>query len=375
MKPLFVSLGVAAAAVGLLVAACSQAAPAPTAAPAAPKAAAPTAAPAAAPTAAKVSEPTKAPAAAPQPTAVPAKKVDFPTKGKSLTFICPLAPGGAMDFLTRLLGSGLEKELGIPVEVQNKSGAGGQEGYTALVQAKPDGYTIGYGGIEAISSFILDPRRKAVFTRKDFAPLAMHTMEPAVIAVRSDSPWKDVKDLVDAAKAKPGEIRASVTGVLAVPHIASLMFENATGTKLRIGNSDSGSNQDAMLLGGHADVLFTTAGGAAPQVLSGDFRVLGVYDTEHYKGFSDVKTMKEQGYNLVIGASRPVMAPGATPKEIQDVLAAAIKKTMETPDQQKRAEDSGMYLRYMDPAQTAAVWEQIEGQMKPVIDGVLAAQK
>jgi tripartite-type tricarboxylate transporter receptor subunit TctC len=282
MKRLVVSIGEANILVCLLVAGCSQAAPAaPTAAPKAAeptKAAAPAPAPTKAAEPAKAAEPTKAAAA--QPTAAPVAKVDFPAKGKNLTFICPLGTGGAMDFLSRLVAVGLEKELGTTVEVVNKSGAGGQQGYTELSNSKPDGYTIGYGSMEAISSFVLDSRRKATFKTDSFVPLAMHTTEPAVIAVRADSPWKDIKDLIDAAKAKPGELRATATGVLAVPHIAGLLFENATGTKVRIGNAESGSSTDALLLGGHADLSFTLAGGAMPQVLSGDFRLLGVYDTQ-----------------------------------------------------------------------------------------------
>ncbi len=180
---------------------------------------------------------------------------------------------------------------------------------------------------------------------------------------------------MDAAKAKPGEYRATVSGVLAVPHIAGLMFEKASGTKLRIGNVESGSTPDALLLGGHAELQFTLAGGILPLVKSGDARVLGVYDTQRYKYLPDVRTMKEQGYDLVLGASRPVIAPSGTPKEIREILTAAIKKVMDTPEHQKRAEDSGMALRYMDSAQTTAVWDQIEAQMKPIIESVVADQK
>ncbi|HEX2924047.1 MAG TPA: tripartite tricarboxylate transporter substrate-binding protein [Chloroflexota bacterium] len=133
MRSRFVLLVTVVLAIGLLVVGCSQAStPAPTAAPAASKAAEPTKA------AAPAAEPTKPAAATPA-----AAKVNFPEKGKSITFNIPWAAGGPTDVGGRLLAGGLEKELGVPVQVVNKAGAGSQVGITELAKAKPDGYYVG----------------------------------------------------------------------------------------------------------------------------------------------------------------------------------------------------------------------------------------
>ena len=167
----------AVASLALFAAACSSpAAPAPTTAPAAP----------AAP---KAAEPTKAPAAAPaQPTAAPAPKATYPEKGKAITMIVPFGAGGSTDIGARLLAVGMEKELGTPVNVQNKGGAGSQTGLTELAGAKPDGYTIGFANLPTANLVYSDPDRKANFSAKSFQPIGSQVVDPSAIGVAANSP-------------------------------------------------------------------------------------------------------------------------------------------------------------------------------------------
>ena len=106
-----------------------------------------------------------------------------------------------MDIGARVLGPMLEKELGAPFQVVNKAGAGGQIGVTDVAKAKPDGYTIGTHALPATEVMYLDPEKKAAFGRKDLLPLALDNVEPVIVSVNADSPYKTIKDVVDAAKA------------------------------------------------------------------------------------------------------------------------------------------------------------------------------
>ena len=117
-----------------------------------------------------------------------ARSADFPQKGKSIQVLVGFAAGGSSDAGARILASGLEKELGTPVVVVNKPGASGQIAYTALSQAKPDGYTIVNTNFPSSIISYLDPARKATYSRKSFEVLALHVIDPVLFAVKKDTP-------------------------------------------------------------------------------------------------------------------------------------------------------------------------------------------
>src|SRR5690606_33184139 len=108
-----------------------------------------------------------------------------------------------------------------------KGGAGGQVGWTDLVRQKPDGYNIGFVNLPATNTAYLDPARQAIFTDKSFTPIINQVLDPGVIWVAAASPFKTLQDVIDAAKAKPGELRAATTGILSDDHLAILMLEEA----------------------------------------------------------------------------------------------------------------------------------------------------
>lgn len=366
-----VAIGVSVA-LALALAGCGGGAPAPT-----PTAAKPAAAPTKAAEPAKPAEPTKAPAAVPTsaPTAAPAAKVDYPAKGKSITLIVPWDAGGINDVAARALTPFVEKELGVPIQVVNKPGAGSQIGLTEIAKAKPDGYTIGIVTLPTAINTYLEPERKAVYTRKDFEPLALHTIDPVTIAVKADSPYKTTKDLIEAAKANPEKIKAADIGVLSGKHLAILDLQKATGAKFAIVHFSGGSQAMTALLGGHIDVNFCTAGEVPSQYKAGEVRLLGIMDKQPSKFYPGITTLESQGYKVYSTSSRGWAAPAGTPKEVVDKLSAALKKAMEDPEHQKKIEATTSELRYMNPAQMAAYWAEMEEQLKPLIQEVLKEQQ
>lgn len=351
MKRLSVSLVALIAAGSLLMAGCSHAAPAP----------APTQA-----STAKAAEPTKAPAA--QPTSAPAKSVDFPAKGKTITVLVHWAAGGSSDVGARILAAGLEKELGTNIEVVNKPGAGGQIGYTALAQAKPDGYTIGSTNYPSAVITYLDPERKATYNRKSFQLLALHVVDPGIIAVRKDSPYKTLKDVIDAAKANPKKVTITTTGIQSDEHFALLQLQKISGAQFAFVHFSEGiAPALTAVLGGKVDVFCGNVGDLLAQYKSGEMRILGVMDKEKSPFYPDVKTFAEQGYNLSSSSSRGFAAPAGTPKEIVDILSGAMKKVIASDEHKQKMSEMGLTLRYMDPVQYDAYWTEYETMIKELL--------
>jgi tripartite-type tricarboxylate transporter receptor subunit TctC len=294
---------------------------------------------------------------------------DFPAKGKSVSIILGTSAGGSTDVGARILAAALEKDLaatGTRFQVENKPGAGWQIGLTALARSRTDGYTIGFTILPQTITNYLDPERQAVFERKSFQPLGMQVVDPGVIAVKASSPYKTLKDVIDAAKANPGKLKASSTGILSDDHLAILQLGKLTGAKFAIVQFDGSAKAMTALLGGHTDVYFGNIGDTFPQAKAGEVRVLGVMDDDESK-FLPGKTTFSQGIKLESSSSRGLSAPAGTPKEIVDFLAAAIKKAIADPEHMKKMEEQGLTVRYMDPARMEKYWSEMEEQIKPLM--------
>jgi tripartite-type tricarboxylate transporter receptor subunit TctC len=297
-----------------------------------------------------------------------AAKVDFPAKNKSIAIIVGAAAGGSSDVGARLLAGPMEKELGVRIVIENKTGAGWQVGLTALARSRPDGYTIGITVLPQTITIYLDPERKALFTQKSFQPLAMQVVDPGVIAVKTDSPIKTLKDLLDAAKANPGKVKASATGILGDDHLAILQMEKLTGIQMATVQFEGSAPSMTALLGGHTDVYFGNIGDTMTQFRMGVVRVLGIMDKEESRFLPGVKTMESLGVKLYSSSSRGLSAPAGTPREIVETFTVAIQRAMANEEHKKRMEDQGLTLRFMDPAQMTASWAEMEAQVKPLVD-------
>lgn len=363
MKRLLVPLVGAALAASIVVAGCGgSAAPAPTAAP---KAAATTAPAAPATTAAPVA--TKPAAAA--TTAPVAAKTNFPEGGKAITLIVGSNAGGSSDVGARLLAPGMEKELKVPVNVVNKPGAGWQVGLTELAQSKPDGYTFGMTIMPQTNTIYLDAERKAVFNRKSFQPIGMQVVDPGVIAVASNSKYQTLQDLITDAKANPGKLTASTTGILGDDHLSLLRGEQAMAVKFATVHFTGGAPSIQALLGGHVDVNFNNVGDYMTQVKAGQVRILAILDSQQSKYYPGVKTFKElTGTELLSSSSRGMSVPSATPKEVVDVLAKAFKVGFDNPDHQKKMDDQALSLKYMTPDEMSKFWDEMDSQLPKLMD-------
>jgi tripartite-type tricarboxylate transporter receptor subunit TctC len=298
----------------------------------------------------------------------PAGAADFPQKGKAIQVLVGFAAGGSSDAGARILASGLEKELGTSVLVVNKPGASGQIAYTALTQAPPDGYTIVNTNFPSSVVTYLDPARKATYTRKNFEVLALHVIDPGLIAVKKDSPFKTLKDLVEAARANPKKVRISTTGIQSDEAFGLLQFQRMTSVQLAMVHFSQGiAPAKTAFLGGKIDAFCGNVGDLLPQFKSGEVRILGIMDHEPSPFYPGVKTFEEQGYKLYSASSRGFAAPAGTPKEVVNILSGAIKKAVATEDHKKRMADMGLTIRYLDAAQYNKYWTEYETMLKELL--------
>ncbi len=348
--------------VTVLAAGCTQAAPAasPTAAPTAKPAA--TAAPAA------PAAPTKAPAAAPTPSPAPAR-AEYPGKDRPITIIVGVSAGSTSDIAARLLADVLKQELGVPaVEVINKPGASTQVALTELAKSKPDGHTISFFNFDQSLPTYLDVERtKAVYSRKDLQAVAGYTADDTVLAVKGDSPYKTMKDLIDAAKARPGEIKLSDGSVMGTAHLAVLQLKKSLGLKVNSVHFDGAAPALTALLGGHVDAFLSGGGALGSHYKQGTVRILAMLDAKPSPFLPDVKTATEQGFNIVAASSQGVIVPAGTPPEAVAMLSAAVRKATENPDIKAKLNASMVHVKYMDTKEFEAFWTQREEVVKSLI--------
>jgi tripartite-type tricarboxylate transporter receptor subunit TctC len=295
--------------------------------------------------------------------------------GKPITILVGYAAGGTTDAAARFVAKDLEKELSTSVQIVNRPGAASQLAISALRQAKPDGYTLSYAVLPTIITHYLDPSREAPYQRKDFQTVAHHWSVPGMIAVRANSPYRTLRDLVEAAKASPGTVTVSTSGLLGNPHLTVLLLERAAGVKFASVHFNGGAPSVTALLGGHVTAVAGGVSDAVARVKSGEFRVLGIADEHESEFLPGVPTMRAQGYNVVSVSTAGILAPAGTPREVVDVLSRAIRKIVESDQHQADlAKYGGIARMYLGPDEFAKFWADYEARLAPVLKEIRATQ-
>jgi tripartite-type tricarboxylate transporter receptor subunit TctC len=291
---------------------------------------------------------------------------------KPITMIVPFPPGGVADIVGRPLASQMEKSLKQPVVVVNRTGAGGAVGMASVAKAAPDGYTI-LMGLSSISIFPVSDRingKTPSYEMKDFAPIALITADPTVLVVSADSPWKNLKEFVASAKAYPGKINYSSSGVYGTLHVAMEIFANAAGVKLFHVPYQGGGPALTALLGGQVHALASGPAPAVGQIKAGKMRALASWSTERLPLMPDVPTFKELGYDAEFYIWSGVFAPAAVPTPVLDRLRAAVREAANSPDFKGAMEKVQTPVNYMDAPAFRSYWEKDAARLKIALEKI-----
>jgi tripartite-type tricarboxylate transporter receptor subunit TctC len=291
----------------------------------------------------------------------------YPTKPVMLLVAYPA--GGATDIGARIVASIAEKELGQPIVVVNKGGAGGQVGFMELSKQKPDGYYIGFINLPSLNTMVLDPDFKAAFTMESFTPIINQVLDPGIAYVRGESRYTEFKDLIADAKKRPGEVKVGVTGILGDDHLALLMMEKAAGVKFRMVVFEGDAPQITAILGGQIDCGFLNVAGQVPKVKGGQLRALAVMDKERVKFFPDVPTMVELGYPTIISSStRGIAGPKGMPEAIVKKLQDVFKKTIDDPRHREKMDQTGLAIKIMVGEEYRKYMMDFHEKLRPLVE-------
>ena len=284
---------------------------------------------------------------------------------KSVEIIVAWAAGGATDVLFRSIGTVFPKYAnGQQLIVKNIPGGGAAIGYAEAMKAKGDGYTIAASATPMITKIHMS---KVPFTATTFAPVIMLADNSCMVMVPADSPFKDLKDFVEAARKRPGEITIGNAGSGGGYHMVALAFQNFAKVKFNHIPFEGGGPAVTAALGKHVDSIIVSAPEGVPQALAGQLRILGVLGTERLDKFPQVPLAKEQGMDFSMTMWRGVIVPKDTPPAVVKQLHDTLKKSMDDPEFKKKADELSVELRYMGPEEFGKFMVSEDARYKELI--------
>ncbi|MBI5276364.1 MAG: tripartite tricarboxylate transporter substrate binding protein [Burkholderiales bacterium] len=257
----------------------------------------------------------------------PAAFAQAPYPTRPVTMIVPFPAGGLADIVARPVAEAMGRELGQPVVIENRGGAGGGIGMGVAAKAAPDGYTI----LMALSSFSVLPEadvllgRSPMYTFGSLRPIARFTADPTVLAVRAEAPWKTVKEFVDFAKANPGKINYGSSGNYGTMHVPMEILSQVAGIKMTHVPFTGAGPAVVALLGGQIDAISTGPATVLQHVKAGKIRVLAHWGAARLDALPDVPTLKEAGFPAEYAQWSGLFIPAATPEPVAQRLRAAAR--------------------------------------------------
>jgi len=260
---------------------------------------------------------------------------------RPIQFVCPWGAGGGTDRVARMLAVLLEKDLGQPVTVVNRTGGSGAVGHTAGSTAAPDGQTITIMTVEIVMMHWMG---LAKVTYSDFKPVALVNFDPAGVNVRMDAPWKVLKELLDYAKANPGKLKASGTGKGGIWDLSRAGMLKTAGISVDaipwVPSEGAAPGLQELVAGG-VQVVTCSLPEARSMIEAKKVKALAIMGEKRAEIFPEVPTLKELGLNWTMGAWRGVGVPKGTPDDIVKVLEKSLEKAVASPEFKKFMQDNG----------------------------------
>ncbi|GHU26088.1 hypothetical protein AGMMS50256_02480 [Betaproteobacteria bacterium] len=295
--------------------------------------------------------------------AVAAGADKFPEK--SVEFVVQWSAGGGYDVLIRAIAAQFPKYAnGQQLIIKNVPGGGSAIGTLEVLRAKPDGYTLGAHSTPIVTKMHWD---KVAYDVDSFEPVMMFADIPCYFMVHKNSPYKDLNDLLTAAKASPGTITLGNAGSGGGTHLVGMAFQGQTGASFKNVPFEGGGPAITALLGEHVDVFVGSSPEGVTNAKAGDLRVLGIFADQRMAQFLDVLTAEEQGIKFYGTMWRGIMAPKGTPREIVDRLDEIFKKCADDPEFVKIATEMGWPRKYLASADFKAFVEKEDVRWKELM--------
>ena len=289
---------------------------------------------------------------------------DYPNR--PIRLIVTVPPGGAADFIARLVGGKLSEAMGQPVLVENRGGAGGTIAADAVAKAAPDGYTLLQN---SITTHGVGPRLYSKLPYdpvKDFAAVSGLAVLPLIMAVNAELPFKSVEDVV--AFSKKNSLNFASSGNGGAPHMAAELFKNVTGADMTHVPYKGSGPAVADLVGGRVQVMFDAAPSLITHVRSGKLRVLAAASAQRNRLLPEVPTFAELGHpKVAVSLWYGLLAPAGTPRSAISKLNSEVGKILETLEVRERLQAQGAEPMPGTPAAFAAFMQEEMAKWAPVV--------
>lgn len=287
---------------------------------------------------------------------------------KQIDAVVHTGPGGGSDLLARAIAEMLQKEKLISqrMQVVNKPGGGPAVAMSYLADKKADTHTIGF----FTGVWVTNPltTAEATVTIKDLTPIVRLVLEPAVIAVKADSPYKNMKDFIEAAKKSPNQLRQSGGSVTSRDNLVRLLIQKATGAQWTFISFPSGGERLAYLLGGHGQLMVIEPQEAGEQIRAGNLRVIASFTEKRLASLPNVPTIKEQGIDVpLIPQARGVVAPPAVPQEVVQYWEGVFERFAKSASWKQYMEQNQFEDGYLKGPPLNKFFDDLTVQMRDVL--------
>ena len=292
---------------------------------------------------------------------------NWPTR--PITMVIPFPPGGVADTVGRPVAEALSRVLGQPVIVENRSGAGGGVGMAAVARAKPDGYTI----LMALSSISIIPEADKILGKppsyqlNQLKPIARFTADPTVLVVRSDSPWQNYQQFIEAMRKSPGKYNFGSSGNYGTMHVPMEMLKaNQQFFMVHIPYTGAGP-AIVGLLGGQVDAIATGPSSIVQYIKAGRVRALAHWGDGRLSSLPDVPSFKEMGVQIQFAQWAGLFIPSGTSNAITNKLREAAKSAANDEKVRSVINAAGSPIQYLDAPEFKAYWDMDAKQMEEAV--------
>lgn len=278
---------------------------------------------------------------------------------RPLEVVVHAAPGGGSDVLARAIAEMNEKEKLVPqrLQVVNKTGGSGATAMAYLMEKKGDTHTIAFTTNTWVVTSLT--RKEAKYTVKDLTPIARLLFDPTVAVVKADSPYKSIRDFIEEAKKNPGKLTQSGGSVTAIDSLYRILLQKATGAKWNFISFPGGAERISNLLGGNAQLLIQEVQEVGEHIRAGNFRVIVTFTEKRLPAFSDVPTIREEGFNIPdLNQARGVVASPGIPKEVVEYWEDIFVRLLKTPGWKKFSEQNQFVDSYLKSREWAGFLDE-----------------